>query len=234
MPSIQNAGENSIIVYFGDKPSNSVSSHIAEFCDYIKMKHETYIKDLISSYASVLVIFDPSQTNHLIATKIVKNAIISTQEASKKEDSHKKGKLVQLPVFYGGINGPDLERIANEARLTADEVAEIHQSVSYSVYAIGFAPGFAYLGEVDSKIATPRISTPRKLVPKGSVAIADKQTAVYPSASPGGWNIIGICPVPMFDAFQKPHVPLRVGDTVKFKSIDENEFNALKMEFKNK
>ena len=233
MPSIQNAGENSIIVYFGDEPSNSVSSHIAEFCSHIKMKHETYIEDLISSYASVLVIFDPSQTNHLTVTKMVKTAIIST-ESSKNKDSDKRGKLIQLPVFYGGINGPDLERVASKARLTVDEVAEIHQSISYSVYAIGFAPGFAYLGEVDSKIATPRISTPRKLVPKGSVAIADRQTAVYPSASPGGWNIIGICPVPMFDAFQKPHVPLRVGDTVKFKSIDEHEFNELKMEFKNK
>ena len=183
------------------------------------MKYETYIKELISSYASVLVIFDPSQTNHLIVTKMVKTAIISTKESSKNKDSDKKGKLIQLPVFYGGINGPDLERVASKATLTVDEVAEIHQSISYSVYAIGFAPGFAYLGEVDSKIATPRISTPRKLVPQGSVAIADRQTAVYPSASPGGWNIIGICPVPMFDAFQKPHVPLRVGDTVKFLSL---------------
>jgi len=99
--------------------------------------------------------------------------------------------------------------------------------MQYRVYAIGFAPGFAYLGEVDARIAAPRLATPRKKVPKGAVAIADRQTAVYPAVSPGGWNLIGLCPVDMFNPNAKPTMPVQVGDKVQFKSIEREEFLSL-------
>jgi KipI family sensor histidine kinase inhibitor len=95
------------------------------------------------------------------------------------------------------------------------------------VYAIGFAPGFAYLGQVDERIAAPRLATPRQKVPRGAVGIADRQTAIYPAASPGGWNLIGLCPQSMFDPNADPSMPVQVGDRVRFKGIDRQSFLEL-------
>ena len=110
------------------------------------------------------------------------------------------------------------------AGLTVEQVIAIHQSVEYRVYAIGFAPGFAYLGEVDERIASSRLATPRQKVPKGAVAIADRQTAVYPAISPGGWNLIGLCPTLMFDPSKEPSMPVKTGDRVVFEAISREEF----------
>ena len=140
-------------------------------------------------------------------------------------NSSQDGRCVR-PVFYSVQSGPDLALIANNAGLSIEQVIALHQQTEYRVYAIGFAPGFAYLGEVDKKIAAPRLATPRQKVPKGAVAIADRQTAVYPAPSPGGWNLIGLCPIPMFNPASDPSMPVRVGDTVRFKAIDqEDSFN---------
>ena len=145
---------------------------------------------------------------------------IDFQEIPNQAES----KIVELPVYYSEESGPELALISNNSGLTIEEVINLHQSLTYRVYAIGFAPGFAYLGEVDQRIASPRLSTPRMKVPKGAVAIADKQTAVYPNVSPGGWNIIGLCPIAMFDANARPSMPVKVGDKVKFKAISKQAF----------
>jgi KipI family sensor histidine kinase inhibitor len=124
-----------------------------------------------------------------------------------------------------------LDAVAERAVLTAEQVIELHQSGEYKVYAIGFAPGFAYLGELDQRLATPRLQSPRAKVPKGAVAIADRQTAVYPAVSPGGWNILGVCPTPLFTPEQAAtageFMPFVVGDTVRFQSVSRAEFLAL-------
>ena len=132
-----------------------------------------------------------------------------------------------LPVYYAPEAGIDLESLAERAGLPISEVIDLHAGAEYRVYAIGFAPGFAYLGEVDERIAAPRLATPRASVPRGSVAIADRQTAVYPSVSPGGWNLIGRCPVPMFDPDAQPCMPVAVGDTVRFEPISRERFLTL-------
>jgi KipI family sensor histidine kinase inhibitor len=103
----------------------------------------------------------------------------------------------------------------------------LHQATEYQVYAIGFAPGFAYLGQVDERIAAPRLSTPRQKVPRGAVAIADRQTAVYPAPSPGGWNLIGLCPTAMFSPASEPIMPVTVGDRVRFEAIDKSRYLEL-------
>ena len=136
-------------------------------------------------------------------------------------------KTVQLPVYYGEEAGPDLNRLAANAGLSIEQVIKLHQSIEYRVYAIGFAPGFAYLGEVDERIAAPRLSTPRKKVPKGAVAIADRQTAVYPAQSPGGWNLIGLCPTDMFNPHGDPIMPVSVGDKIQFIEINREQFLKL-------
>jgi KipI family sensor histidine kinase inhibitor len=193
----------------------------------MKTNYQTYIIDLISSYASVLLIFDVPNISHSEIKRIVRASLAKLEKSSKKSGISEEKQVITLPVLYGGENGPDLSTIAKNAGISEREVISIHESKPYLVYAIGFAPGFAYLGEVDPKIATPRLETPRQTVPKGAVAIADRQTAVYPAESPGGWNIIGICPIPMFNSLSPPYMPVSVGDTVKFESIDENQFDKI-------
>ena len=227
MISINDASENSIIVYFGSETSDSISNQINAFCIHMKTNYQTYIIDLISSYASVLLIFDVPNISHSEIKRIVRASLVKLEKSSKKSGVSEEKQVITLPVLYGGENGPDLSTIAKNAGISEREVISIHESKPYLVYAIGFAPGFAYLGEVDPKIATPRLETPRQTVPKGAVAIADRQTAVYPAESPGGWNIIGICPIPMFNSLSPPYMPVSVGDTVKFESIDENQFDKI-------
>ena len=227
MISINDASENSIIVYFGSETSDSISNQINAFCIHMKTNYQTYIIDLISSYASVLLIFDVPNISHSEIKRIVRASLAKLEKSSKKSGVSEEKQVITLPVLYGGENGPDLSTIAKNAGISEREVITIHESKPYLVYAIGFAPGFAYLGEVDPKIATPRLETPRQTVPKGAVAIADRQTAVYPAESPGGWNIIGICPIPMFNSLSPPYMPVSVGDTVKFESIDENQFDKI-------
>ena len=193
----------------------------------MKTNYQTYIIDLISSYASVLLIFDVPNISHSEIKRIVRASLAKLEKSSKKSGVSEEKQVITLPVLYGGENGPDLSIIAKNAGISEREVISIHESKPYLVYAIGFAPGFAYLGEVDPKIATSRLETPRQTVPKGAVAIADRQTAVYPAESPGGWNIIGICPIPMFNSLSPPYMPVSVGDTVKFESIDENQFDKI-------
>ena len=227
MISINDASENSIIVYFGSETSDSISNQINAFCIHMKTNYQTYIIDLISSYASVLLIFDVPNISHSEIKRIVRASLAKLEKSSRKSGVSKEKQVITLPVLYGGENGPDLSTIAKNAGISEREVISIHESKPYLVYAIGFAPGFAYLGEVDPKIASPRLETPRQTVPKGAVAIADRQTAVYPAESPGGWNIIGICPIPMFNSLSPPYMPVSVGDTVKFESIDENQFDKI-------
>jgi KipI family sensor histidine kinase inhibitor len=178
--------------------------------------------DLVPSYASVLILYNPLRTNHLSVARRVRDVLSNVSTPAVLE----RGTVV-LPVYYAPEVGIDLESLAKRAGLPVSKVIDLHAGAQYRVYAIGFAPGFAYLGEVDERIAAPRLATPRAGVPRGSVAIADRQTAVYPSVSPGGWNLIGRCPVPMFDPDAQPCMPVSVGDTVRFEPISRERFLAL-------
>lgn len=232
--NIHIAGENALILYFsdesGDKVSANISSQVQQAEQLIRkaMTEELAqdIIDLVPSYASLMVMFNMNTTDHyLVQNKL--RALLQGINADSNDQTASEANIVELPVYYSNESGPDLSVIAERAKLTVEQVIEIHQAQEYSVYAIGFAPGFAYLGEVDERIAAPRLSTPRMKVPKGAVAIADRQTAIYPSVSPGGWNIVGLCPVDMFDATANPTMPVNVGDRVKFKAISKDEFIAL-------
>ncbi|EOR22508.1 allophanate hydrolase subunit 1 [Niallia nealsonii AAU1] len=131
---------------------------------------------------------------------------------------------MEIPVCYGGEYGPDLEFVARYNNLTVDQVIALHSSGEYFVHMIGFAPGFPFLGGMSEKIATPRRSTPRQLIPAGSVGIAGVQTGVYPIATPGGWQLIGKTPLQLFLPNKNPPSLLQAGDIVKFFPISEEEF----------
>ena len=162
------------------------------------------------------------KTDHLSVGHRLRTAISGLSGSADRE-----GRTVVLPVYYAPDAGADLESLAERSGLSVDEVIGLHSGTEYRVYAIGFAPGFAYLGQVDERIAAPRLTTPRLKVPRGAVAIADRQTAVYPAVSPGGWNLIGRCPTRMFDPHATPTMPVTVGDRVRFEAISRDRFLAL-------
>jgi KipI family sensor histidine kinase inhibitor len=217
------AGESSLIVYFGAQPDTLIAAQISQTAEHLRQSLGNMIIDLVPSYASLLVIYDPLQTDHYFVRRAIRKATENLNGSSEQA----QGNLVSLPVYYSVESGPDLQQLADNASLSVDEVISIHQGTEYRVYAIGFAPGFAYLGEVDERIAAPRLATPRQKVPRGAVAIADRQTAVYPAQSPGGWNLIGLCPQPMFDPNASPSMPVQAGDRVRFYAIDREEYLAL-------
>ena len=219
---IETAGQDALIVYFADQTSPTVSAMIQRAVINIVEQMPDVIVDLVPSYASLLVIYDIGVCDHFEMKTRLREALFDLDITSYGERD-----LVILPVYYSLESGPDLKMVAERGNISPDEVIEIHLQGEYRVYAIGFAPGFAYLGEVDERIAAPRLATPRQKVPRGAVAIADRQTAVYPAQSPGGWNLIGLCPTRMFDPSREPTMPVKVGDQVKFERIDREEYLSL-------
>ncbi|MCP4322618.1 MAG: 5-oxoprolinase subunit PxpB [Alteromonadales bacterium] len=224
------AGENALILYFSEhgqkktttEVNESVSSNVQQAVQLIQKHLSADIIDLIPSYASILVMFNLLEIDHHHLRNKLKKLLVNCTNQSSKQ-----GRLIELPAYYSVESGQDLQRIAQKSKMTIEQVISLHQAQEYRVYAVGFAPGFAYLGEVDERIAMPRLSTPRLKVPKGAVAIADRQTAVYPAQSPGGWNIIGLCPVDMFNPKAEPIMAVSVGDRVKFVGITRHKFLSL-------
>jgi KipI family sensor histidine kinase inhibitor len=222
MMNIEIAGQNAFIVYFAEQTSAAVSAQIQAAVDNILGSMADSIVDLVPSYASLLVIFDLDRSDSYAIRQGLRLAL-----ANLAGTDAAAGDLVTLPVYYSHESGPDLEVIAERGNISVEDVIDIHQQQEYRVYAIGFAPGFAYLGEVDERIAAPRLATPRQKVPRGAVAIADRQTAVYPAVSPGGWNLIGRCPTRMFDPASDPSMPVKVGDRIRFSAIDRKRYLEL-------
>lgn len=179
--------------------------------------------ELVPSYTSVLLIFDVLKTDHQqIAAQLRDASAMLFRPATIAT-----GNIIELPCYYSLETGPDLVEVATMHQLRVAELVRLHSNQSYQVYTIGFAPGFAYLGFINERLQTPRLATPRPQVAAGSVAIADRQTAVYPAASPGGWRLLGNCPTPLFDLNASPMMPFSVGDTVRFVPIERAEFLRL-------
>ena len=219
---LHSAGEDAIMLYLGEDTSPEVSARVQAAAFAIEAALGPDLVDLVPSYASLLIIYDPLHSDHLSVAHRVREAVNGLESRPSSQ-----GNSVVLPVYYGAEVGEDLAPLAERAGLSTDQVIELHAGTEYRVYAIGFAPGFAYLGQVDQRIAAPRLATPRQKVPRGAVAIADRQTAVYPAVSPGGWNLIGRCPVRMFDPNVEPSMPVGVGDRVRFEPIDRKRYLAL-------
>jgi len=159
---------------------------------------------------------------HDIAVRIVSAKIRELEACAASVAS-----IVDIPVCYGGEFGPDLDEVASRNGLTTEEVIRIHASADYLVYMIGFAPGFPYLGGMDKRIATPRRSAVRTSVPRGTVGIAGEQTGVYPLDTPGGWQLIGRTPLPLFLPDRMPPTLVQAGDIVRFHPITRAEFDRM-------
>lgn len=219
---LHSAGENALMLYLGSETSPEVSAQVQAATEAVETALGSDLVDLVPSYASLLIIYNPLLTDHLSVAHRVHECLDRLQSAGEQA-----GRTVVLPAYYAPDSGADLEALAERAGLSTEQVIDIHAGTEYRVYAIGFAPGFAYLGQVDERIAAPRLATPRQKVPRGAVAIADRQTAVYPAVSPGGWNLIGRCPVRMFDPDATPTMPVSVGDRVRFEPVSRARFVEL-------
>ena len=220
----ETASECAIMIYFDGELSVSLNESVGQLNSLLKDRLALVLIDLVPSYSSILLSYDVCK----ISETELKKALIHLQQEPLEAGQSINSTLVHLPVWYSEEVGQDLERVAQQARLDVDEVIKIHSGTDYRAFALGFAPGFAYLGEVDQRIATSRLETPRVLVPAGSVAIADQQTAVYPAASPGGWNIIGQCPVKLFNSTQAPYSLIQPADRIRFVAVDQEAFERIK------
>lgn len=221
---IESVNENTCMVYFGDQIGAETAGLVKRATDRLRRDMSDLIVDLVPSYTSILVTWDLEQADRFAIVRRVRAAIDSEDDGSTGGDS---ARIVELPVYYDPEVGLDLEDACEHAGLSRDEVVRIHSEQLYQVYAIGFAPGFAYLGSTDERIAIPRKSTPRLKVPTGSVGIAGTQTAIYPSCTPGGWQIIGRTPQKMVDWDSDSLALVQVGDQVRFRAISRDEFLEL-------
>lgn len=179
--------------------------------------------DLVPSYTTLLLHYDLCALDEPSARRLALQAL----QALTPHPARSGGRHHRLPVWYDPSVGPDLERLARRAGLPVSEVIRRHTGRDYTVFALGFAPGFAFMGQVDAALAAPRLDTPRQRIAAGSVGIAERQTAVYPLVSPGGWNVLGRCPVRLFDPALDGYSLLRPGDRVRFDAIDHAEFRRL-------
>ena len=212
------ASVDSLVIYFGNEISEEIATKVQKAYLSLKSLNIEGIIEIIPSYTTIYVLFDIFKYDYYSFVEILKNSIDLNYEDNRTKS------IINIDVYYGDEVALDLQDMSLKTNLSIEEIIEIHSSKSYDVYAIGFSPGFAFLASVDKKIAVPRLSSPRKSIPKGSVAIADTQTAVYPQQSPGGWNIIGRTAMELFDKNLEKLSPLSVGYKVKFNPISKEEF----------
>ena len=204
-------GDSAVIVYLGSQLDRSVNQQVHALAVRVMRARLPGICEVVPGYVSLVIHFDPLQTSLPAVIDGVRDL-----HTSSGQQPLPPARRVEIPVRYGGEWGPDLDFVARHAGLTTAEVIRRHAAAEYSVYMMGFLPGFPYLGGLDVSIAAPRLETPRRRVPAGSVGIAGEQTGIYPLASPGGWRLIGRTEVALFDLTARPPCLLAPGDQVQF------------------
>jgi inhibitor of KinA len=210
-------GDRAVLVRLGDRVEEGTHRRVRALCDRLEAARVPGVVDVVPAFASVALHLDPAALRP--DGSPVPAALAAALEAALEEplvSPEPPSRVVELPVRYGGEAGPDLEEVARRAGLSPEEAVALHAGAEYRVHALGFLPGFPYLGGLPERLATPRRATPRERVPAGSVAIGGSQAGVYPFASPGGWNVIGHTPLRLFRPEADPPALLRVGDRVRF------------------
>jgi KipI family sensor histidine kinase inhibitor len=214
---IRDAGDSALVLELEPRIDAAVNARAIAIADAVRQAGVPGVRDVVSTYRSVAVFFDPLQTR-------LEAVIGALDRAAAQLGRIEPSRVVEIPVTYGGEAGPDLGEVAGLTALNEAEVIRRHADPAYRVFMLGFVPGFAYMGVVDESIAVPRRPTPRVKVPAGSVAIAGRQTGIYPQETPGGWRLIGRTRVRPFDPSRTPEFLVAPGDHVRFtpvSSLDE-------------
>lgn len=228
--NIQPLGDLGVCISWGNKIDASINKKVLAIFDQLRQANSPGVIDLVPAYSSLSILFDnqkllknsSGQNPYELVSKQVEKLLKNPAENSEPES-----RLLEIPVCYDPDFAPDLEKVASQNNLDVAEVVRLHSEREYLVYMLGFLPGFPYMGIVDERIATPRLSTPRREVPAGSVGIAGNQTGIYPLNSPGGWNLIGRTPVKLFDPNRAEPVLFQPGDRVRFKAISRAKFQKM-------
>jgi inhibitor of KinA len=215
-------GDTALAVEFGDTISLEINRRVVSLNDAILKAKIKGVEELVPTYRSLLVRYDPLKTSYEQLAFHIKDL----EKAVKDSDDKRVSRKTIVPVVYGGEYGPDLGHVAQLHGLSEEQVISLHSREEYRVYMIGFVAGFPYLGEAPGEIATPRLLTPRLKVPAGSVGIAERQTGIYPCETPGGWQIVGRTSLKLFDPQHEPPALLKPGDRVRFRPISEDEYSA--------
>lgn len=210
-------GETAFTVEFGDTLDETLNQQVHALDTALTSAPFPGLVETVPTYRSLLVSYDP-----LVVTAETVQALLQQALAGLKVTALPEGRLVELPVRYGGNAGPDLADVAAHTGLSPAEVIRRHSQATYRVALLGFAPGFAYLFGLPPELATPRLPTPRARVEPGSVGLAGPQTGVYALPTPGGWRIIGRTPLTLFDPHRAEPFFLRPGDRVRFVPVDDN------------
>ncbi|MEI8369340.1 MAG: 5-oxoprolinase subunit PxpB [Planctomycetia bacterium] len=209
--TIEPLGDACLVVRFGTGVDAVTSRVVAAATAALSAAALPGVVDIAPTFNTVAVVFDP----HRADPRALSGAILAGLQ-NLKSSAPTPGTIVEIPVAYGGDDGPDLAAVAAHIGLDSEAVVRLHTSTDHVVGMIGFAPGFPYLLGLPAALSIPRRATPRTSVPAGSVAIAERQTGIYPRASPGGWHVIGRTPRAMFDPRRDPPALLRAGDLVRF------------------
>ena len=228
------AGDRAMVLEFGHSISRDVVDQVVALDTRLHAAIEAGILagicETIPTFRSLALVFDPLTTT----PDELLGQIRKLEHTSHAPDEDAAARHWLIPVRYGAECGPDLSSVAHLTGLDEDRVIELHQQAHFKVYMLGFLPGFAFLGDTPPELHLPRRNEPRLRVPAGSVAIAKQLTGVYPWDSPGGWHILGNCPVTLFDAMQNPPALFKAGDSVSFRGIGRDEFQTISASVANK
>lgn len=219
------ASDSALFISFDDSVSQQTHRRVISLLHAIWQLRDPRIRNVHPAYSSVLIDFDPLQVTHDELSTLIAPLILSDVPPNLES-----APCVEIPVCYESEFAPDLSNVARHSSLTEEQVVTMHSQGDYFVYFLGFTPGFAYLGGLAQPLHIPRLTTPRKHVPAGSVGIAGQQTGIYPNDSPGGWQLIGRTPLRMFDPAGDPPSRLEPGDRVRFRRIDRREFDQFARE----
>jgi KipI family sensor histidine kinase inhibitor len=222
----QFASDQSLLVCFGQEITLQAHQQVMKLLRLLELEPVAGIRNLHPAYCSLLVKFDGLRLRHEEVETILRQYLERLADVNLPEPRH-----VEIPVCYGGEFGPDLAEVCTMHGMTAARAIDLHASAEYLVYFLGFVPGFPYLGGLPEALVTPRLATPRRRVPAGSVGIAGNQSGVYPFATPGGWRLLGRTPIAMFRAERDGLSLLSIGDRVRFTPISAERFAALEKEW---
>lgn len=218
--TIKPFGDSALMVIFEQRIDEQINRRVMALEQ--ALEQEKWVLECVPAFASCMVYYDPMKYAYAQMEQRIRN-VLSRELTEKADDS----RIIAIPVCYGGEYGEDLSFVAKHAGLTEAETIALHSGTDYRIYMLGFLPGFPYLGGLDPRLETPRLTSPRVRIPAGSVGIGGKQTGIYPMESPGGWQLIGRTPISLFRRSQngQPAEPIfRAGDRLRFRPISEEDF----------
>jgi len=224
-PKFRLAGDRGLLVELGDAISPEINQRVRALTLALERESIAGIQEAIPTYRSVILVYDPMKTT---PARLEPHILSLFGELARIETP--PARETRIPVCYGGECGPDIAFVAEHNRIGIEDVIRFHSEPSYPIYMLGFSPGFPFLGGLSEKLHTPRLRTPRTLVPAGSVGIANNQTGIYPIASPGGWQLIGRTPLRLFDPTKPNPFLLSAGDSLRFQPISTAEYRRLAAE----